>query len=227
MFKRKIKIFIATLILICFAIPSTCFADENLETQVKKELKNYTGYYAVLVVDQPVNNKKYAVSSKGDPGHTFLMYGSHAKPTPPYGADFYRRYAGFYPIGSYSSKSDLLKAIDVKGDVSSTKDKKHKWDIARIYKLDKREYDKLKKYISRHDDDDYNIEDYNCTTFAVEALEYAGIDTDLKREVWKLPSSVNGIPASLIGTIRRWKGYYPGSLGEQLDDLNGDMTFKD
>ena len=70
----------------------------------------------------------------------------------------------------------LLGAYDVDGWI--TDDSNHKWDTAEVFILNPNQLQNLQEYINetRENVPKYDIDDFNCTSFAVKALtDGAGI----------------------------------------------------
>ena len=92
---------------------------------------------------------------------------------------------------------------------------------------------------------EYNIETYNCTTFAVEALEYAGIGgnfmpirehdwtlpNDMVRQLKNysaLPSYIGSVEASIAIRVSMGNnyGYTPADAAQDLKKAEGEVLLK-
>ena len=80
-------------------------------------------------------------------------------------------------VGLYMKSEDLKKMI-ISGNVEGIvrfSDNKSDWDVAKTYELSDKQYSAVSKYIDNLNVDTYNLEKYNCTTFAVEILKKSGV----------------------------------------------------
>ena len=192
--------------------------EDVIEKEAKKE-KNVK-YSVTIAVEQPNKGSYDAAALKLgggkdtgfktlDVGHTFIVLGNHTKKEGSYSTK------GFYPAEAMSL-DDVLDKTSVSGTVSD--DTGHKYHAKKTYYITKSQYDKISTYISDNSSSDYNIVSYNCTTFAVKALEAGNInDTGIKERTWQVPKSFDKkIGKENVDKARKFKGYYPGAAGQQL-----------
>ena len=106
-------------------------------------------------------------------GHVYLEITSDGKK--------YR--AGFYPNDCSSSVglAGLLMLLNVKSRFNS-KDVSIKGAARKTFTITDSNFNKLLVYIKKHKDDKYHLSKYNCATFAIKALEAAGIKHGMKEK---------------------------------------------
>jgi hypothetical protein len=200
MLRKKIFSLLVVFVMVMSLSVSTAFADEAIEN----EIDSISDYTITIFVDRPLDNttvnERYCIDvDTMDIGHTFLRLSDGTTV----------EYTGFYPKNGIS-KNDVLFSKNVTGKIVD--DKNHPWDVAKVYTVKKAQYDKVKSYIKSHKTDKYNIETYNCSTFAAGALSYAGIKT-YKKNTWKIPS---GTKYDDFIKLKSWKGYNPADLAYQI-----------
>lgn len=166
---------------------------------------------ATLVIKQPKDGSNLAVDTPATVGHTFILLSD--------GLDSYD-YIGFYPAGWENAKYDdyieyTLSNIYSLGLSSTTgsiaDDQNHSWNVAYSQEITEEQYQAIANYISNHRNDAYNLQSYNCTTFAVEALKAGDctITNYISHGFWALPT---GYAMATLAIFYPF-GYSPGQAG--------------
>lgn len=197
-------------LVLCISMAATAKADTTLERKLADAGWSGVKSSITIIVQQPVSGKRDAVSEHPgtDVGHTFIRLEKKTAN----GVGSYVSYFGFYPKDGVGKK-DVAFTKSVEGKVYwILSEFNHGWNIARTYSITPEKADTVldwaKNYTTK-----YNIESNNCTTFAVNALEKAGVtSTGISQHSWTLPKSwKDKIPSFL-----NWYGYTPGDAGEDL-----------
>jgi len=174
---------------------------------------NYAGKMTVtFVVEQPVAGSREVMSS-GGVGHTFIRLD--------YG-DGTVNYRGFYPNEQMGQK-DILQQKAVVGAIVD--DSTHMWNIAVVYEISERQAMQIANFINGYSQT-YNMTIRNCTTFAVEALQAAGIKAPTQEALWTLPTGTKELvqqatsglksESSIDSLISSLVGYSPADAGEDI-----------
>lgn len=132
-------------------------------------------------------------------------------------------YVGFYPAGwegsKYAGYADYTLANIYTRGLDSTagtifNDTGHEWDVACSKELTQAQLDSIVAYVNSNKNHDYNLQSYNCTTFAVSALEAGDfkVSAYISKSLWALPVGY----AALTFTIFYPYGYSPGNAGYEL-----------
>lgn len=169
---------------------------------------------ATLVVDQPAYGSNLAVTEQYRVGHTFILLSDGKGEV---------ICVGFYPAEWEGSKYDnyieyTLANIYTRGYESTggciSDDSSHGWDVAYSKEITAEQLDKILKYVEDNKNREYNLQSYNCTTFAVQALEAGDFKVTqyVHKTLWALP--LQFAPATL--TIFYPFGYSPGQAGYDL-----------
>ena len=198
-----------------------------------RDKKNVT-----LVIDQPVPNSRDAATienGKLKHGHTFIRLDD---------GDGNVQYVGFSAYGSYSV-TDMVLAKNVAA--CFTDDSKTDWDVAKVYTLNDKQYQTIVQYIDFLEKMPlyYNIETYNCTTFAVDIAKMAGAAGNfitIYQHDWTLPDDTetqlgeyDALPnwlspwaASVLLnlTVGNFYGYTPADAAEDLKHAEGVVLLK-
>lgn len=166
---------------------------------------------ATFIVDQPTFGSNLAINNKNQVGHAFILLcdgqGSFT-------------YLGFYPAGWEDAKYDdyidyALSNIYTRGLASTAgivfNDQNHSWDVAYSKELAQEQYKAIVEYTNSHKKSDYNLQGYNCTTFAVNALEAGDfhISKYVSKGLWAMPP----LYGALTFTAFYPYGYNPGQAG--------------
>ena len=147
---------------------------------------NYKDKMTVTIaIRRPVeNSNNVAQISNGrlDNGHTFLMISN--------GKGFVK-YAGLNP--SKGGLIEMLLGADV--DSKVTDDRYENWNVAKVFEIEQWQFNAIMDYIYEvgNNGPKYNVESFNCTTFAVYALNRAGIGfamTNITKKRWTLPDNM-------------------------------------
>ena len=195
---------------------------------------NYSGTMTVtLAVARPVPNSREVaqITSDGElyNGHSFLRLDD---------GNGNVKYLGLAP--TKKSLKKMLLAKDVGGKMVN--DENSEWNVAKVYTIDKEKYNLLLSFMNSSEKNapSYNIESYNCTTWAVDGLERAGIssyvigtyehhwtlpsditsqlDSYSAKPKW-LPSSVGGAAVNLL--MGGFYGYTPADAAQDLKSAEG------
>ena len=169
-----------------------------------------------VLVKQPVPGDRAALNMKGEDsvGHTFLRLDNGK-------GDVY--VIGFYPNSwedsVFSDYMDYTLAnIYSRGIVYTggqvLNDSQHEFNIAYSIKINDNQYKSIEDYIAEHKNDHYNLQQYNCTTFAIKSVqsgvkEITGI---VKQHLWSIPWYLGGATLTLFYPF----GYDPGDAGEDI-----------
>jgi hypothetical protein len=173
-----------------------------------------------LLIEQPILNSRKCVSNDGLTGHAFVRVGLK-------NGDVY--YAGLgLSDKDFTTQEKLKKFPDIltsKGSIFHTYSES--WNIGKIYKISDSEVYKIFKYITEeHRGKLYHPTKWNCSTYAVKALESANINHNFKEHELDcdLQNLVNYIPKTLpfkkillkvLFEINKY-GYAPSDLAEDL-----------
>ncbi len=126
----------------------------------------------------------------------------------------------------------LLGAYDVEGWI--TEDSNHKWDTAEVFTLNSCQFQDLKEYINdkRENVPQYDIDDFNCTSFALDALTNgAGLhicNIQVYEHDWQVPQNASELlgkvypqyPGLLINAaVARLDSYYGYTPGDAAQDI--------
>ncbi|WP_432400884.1 hypothetical protein [Wukongibacter sp. M2B1] len=193
--------------------PGDSFAIGKLINKLNRKGKSYV----VLCVDTPKFNSLDAITIDGrgrvDVGHTFLAIHNEKED--------YTKVEGFYPKGDVTAEKILTKA-SVKG--TKKNDRYHRMNGAKVFYISDKQADSIIAYMKSHRNYTYNLEDYNCSTFAIKALRYAGIrNHGVRKHKWKIPSKfLNTQSKKLYNMLIGFYGYTPANT---LDDIKGTSNY--
>ncbi len=178
-----------------------------------------------MLVKQCIPGEKTAVNFSGGDlvGHSFILLSDGT------GEKVYR---GFYPSYDGTKYTDYLdytmNNIYTRG-MASTKgvvydDSSHEYNIAYSTLISNEQYNNIVEYISNNKSNDYNLQSYNCTTFAVEtfAAGSSSIKSIVKRHLWSIPVWAG----ALTFTVFYPYGYDPGDAGEDIRNNASEYTEK-
>lgn len=203
--------------------------DKNLDDYINA---NYAGKMTVTVaISRPVPNSGAVatINSNGmlDNGHSFLRLDD---------GNGNIKYLGLAP--TEKSLTKMLLAEDVGGKMVD--DALSTWNVARVFELNSDQYNNLSAFLLSAESSapNYNIRDYNCTTFAVEGLKKAGINSyriGIYEHSWTLPDNLyeqlgnysarGKIPAwiatAAVWTMGRFDGYTPADAAQDLKGSEG------
>ncbi len=203
--------------------------DKQLDDYVNA---HYAGKKTVTIaIERPVPNSRTVatISASGtlDNGHSFLRIDDGAGNV---------KYIGIGP--AEKSLKEMLLAQNVKGKIIN--DSRSPWNVARVFELTDSQYNALLKFIweTENTTPEYNIRDYNCTTFAVTGLRRARINIykiGINEHRWTLPADLEtqlknysargNIPVKLatlaVWTMARFFGYTPADAAQDLRDSEG------
>ena len=203
--------------------------DKNLDDYINA---NYAGKMTVTVaISRPVPNSRAVatINSSGmlDNGHSFLRLD---------GGNGNVKYLGLAP--TEKSLTKMLLAEDVGGKMVD--DSLSPWNVARVFELNSDQYNDLSAFLASAESStpNYNIRDYNCTTFAVEGLKKAGINSyriGIYEHSWTLPDNLyeqlkgysargkipTWIATATVRTMGRFDGYTPADAAQDLKGSEG------
>lgn len=211
------KLLVSTLVLtlLCLSIlSSVSFADKAFENANNDSANSHLSSVTLLVKQPVLGSRNCLNPNTYDVGHTFLrIYERSSKKI---------TYTGFYPKNSIGRKQ-LLLASSVAGETKD--DSTHDWDVAIKYYITDTELTRLNNYINNNKSKNYNILSYNCSTFAVEAINSmrGGHSVPSPRR-WTIPSPID---SNILAKIRNWTGYCPADLGEDIKLLRKVYMTKD
>jgi RHS repeat-associated protein len=136
----------------------------------------FASYMVAIAVNSPVSlNSTMAFDLKTmSAGHTFVELYKDGRKTVARG------------FGSYSPSTVVVAVsrVTVKGIIKDEKLKRR--SITIFYTITRKQYQKIYDYLYMKKVPKYNIVSYNCTTFAIGALEVAGIRHRFKKHFWNL-----------------------------------------
>lgn len=169
---------------------------------------NYDTPTVTFCVDAPEEGSRNAINDNLDVGHTFIIidYGN--------GTTYSR---GFYPQNPLST-DEIISKIDVTGEVRD--DATHGYNESITYQITEEQANQLLEFANNYDQN-YNMVNNNCTTFAVEALQSIGIDVPTTEHTWTLPDNIDeiaGVPKFILYFLGAYnlKGYSPGDAAMDI-----------
>ncbi len=208
--------------------------DKNLDDYINS---NYAGKMTVTIgIKRPVPNSREVgtIDSDGelDNGHTFLRL-DDGKGTVEY-------------LGIGVLEKSLTKMVAGISDEGTTiDDSETVWNVARVFELNSDQYTVLSTYFSntKTSPPDYNIESYNCTTWAVEGLQKAGIynyNIGIYQHDWTLPNNLYNqlegykargkrptwLVTAVVWTMGRFHGYTPADAAQDLKKSEGKVLLQ-
>lgn len=144
--------------------------------------KTAVAYAMLFHVKQPVPGKR-KIFLWTNTGHTFITLIKYNTDSSYVSASF-----GFYPV-----KDQLLSATPLSPTTSATfkDDSKHKWDEVLGKFISKRNFEKILVLTNAYADQEYNLNNNNCTDFGIQAASIAGIKVIETNGKWPLGSGNN------------------------------------
>ena len=212
----------------------------GLEAKLDKYINsNYSGIKNVsLVINSPnINSRDVAKIENGElnNGHSFIRLDDGNGKV---------RYVGF--VAKSYNYIDMLLGKNVEGEFAD--DSESDWNVAKVYTLSDKQYSYISDYIESLDSYkwNYNIETYNCTTFAVNTVRLqgaaAGNFMTVREHDWTLPKDIveqlknhksvpNEFTASLFASILvlamdGFYGYTPADAAQDLINAEGTVLLK-
>ncbi len=211
----------------------------GLEAQLDEYIKaNYSGMKTVtLAILRPVANSRDAAvikNGKLQNGHSFIRLDN---------GDGDVQYVGFAP--EYKSMVSMILGTDISGKFVD--DNETEWNVAKVYMLTDERYTAVNDYIRKvqKKEPKYNIETYNCTTFAVQTVMVGGATGSfmrVKKHNWTLPNDMKqqlenyqalpklcppGAATWLISnTMGNFYGYTPADAAQDLKSSEGLVLLK-
>lgn len=184
-----------------------------------------------IAINRPIPNSRVVakINSGGglDNGHSFLRIDNGNGKV---------KYLGLGP--SQKSLKDMLLAKDVKGKMIN--DRSSTWNVARVFELNGEQYNYVSAFLSEAEAHapNCNIRSYNCTTFAIEGLNKARINSykiGIYEHNWTLPddlydqlkgySARGRVPTWLataaVKSMGRFYGYTPADAAQDLKCSEG------
>jgi hypothetical protein len=160
---------------------------------------NSNTYTVTLCVDQPVPGRRdpwgFAVtgSSSGSSlinvGHTFLIFTEGGS------RETVQRNVGFYP-------ADYVTPVSPSDPGQLNNDNGHNYNISLTVTLDNSQFFNMLNYVSAANSSVYNLNNNNCTSFALRTLAAGNVDI-----------------STSFGTWAGGGGYDPGDLGEDIRQM--------
>lgn len=195
-------------------LPADTTQHINLDTSFQCFTFNNTSNYQVgILVKQPVPGTNHltsvtswnGISSQIAPnvGHTFLSLTQIA------GGKAIRRVIGFYPLGNVNPLQPTTSGV-VNGNNGTH------YDVSVFWNVNNTDFQNLLNWILSHQNFPYHLSFFNCTTFAVQALNSIGMNIPTSVTYW--PSSNPSLPI--------FHGMNPGKTGEDLRSYNGPYFLK-
>lgn len=204
---------------------------------------NYKGQMTIsLVIDQPIIDSRTVayvdINGVLKNGHSFIRL-DDGKGNVQY-------------VGLAAENPDfiaMLRSLDVPGKIVDDKDTN--WDVAKVYTITEDGYKDAEKFIDMINMfvPTYNVETYNCTTFAAHIVGIAINSKDLVdiyEHNWTLPNDLSSqlqfyfknkirLPVGMddIGALivdlfmGNNYGYTPADAAEDLKSANGTVLIKD
>ena len=140
----------------------------------------------------------------------------------------------------------MILGWDIEGEFVD--DSKEDWNVAKVYTLSNEQYTSISNYIDKikNSNPKYNIETYNCTTFAVNTVKVGGAAAGnymtVKQHNWTLPSDMeeqlkeysalpNWLSPSIVAftvknTMGNFYGYTPADAAQDLKSAEGTVLLK-
>jgi RHS repeat-associated protein len=197
----------------CFNNPVNYIDPSGHDAQLDSYIdENYNGKTTItIVVRQPKDGSENAVQGTNNVGHTFIRLQYYKKDANGKITKIVK-YIGFYPKERLNADS-VAAHQDQAGYIGD--DSNHSWSIAKVYEISPEQVQAVFDYVDNYKND-YNVITNNCTTFAVGALEAAGIESSISEQQWKMPFYIK-VYAFFKGVkLKDFKGYNPANAGEYL-----------
>ena len=201
--------------------------------------KNYSGQKNIsLIINSPNPNSRVVANiEEGElnNGHSFIRLDD---------GEGNVQYVGFAPVSN--GISDMILGRNVEGKFVD--DSKTDWNVAKVYKLSDKQYSYINEYLDELNSYkwNYNIETYNCTTFAVNTVRLqgaaAGNFMTVREHDWSLPKDMaeqlknyktlpKWLPAKLAAwiielTMGGFYGYTPADAAQDLLHAEGNVLLK-
>ena len=202
--------------------------DSSLDKYISK---NYKGMTVALVVGRPVPNSREVayINSNGqlENGHSFLRLDD---------GNGNVKYLGFSPKNK--SLKNMLLAYDCDGKMIDDSDTQ--WNVAKVYCINNKQYNSILTFMndSEKNTPNYNIESFNCTTWAISGIKKAGITpyaVGVREHRWTLPDNLSEqidrysakgktptwIATIAVSTMGRFYGYTPADAAQDLKKCEG------
>lgn len=152
---------------------------------------NYTHSVAIYV-DQPVAGIPATHDSKEKGGHTWIGI-SQLKPN----GEITTLYVGFYPEGKASP-------LDPQDPGAFSEDENRVYDVSMTWGVTSSQFNQLINHLSTYTTPpDYDLNSFNCTTFAVNELTNIGIQLPQNTSSWTFGGGLN-----------------PGRLGQDIRNID-------
>jgi RHS repeat-associated protein len=135
------------------------------------------GYAYILYVDQPGAGTRDVKTGGGDVGHAFIQLIKYNKDGSSTGAVF-----GFYPEGMvtpYNTVSDGVMGNDTG----------HDYDVSVVKGISEKQFNEILNLAADFEKGDYDLENKNCTDFALESADKAGLKLPRTKGYWQAPGT--------------------------------------
>ena len=209
--------------------------DETLDDYINQY---YSGKMTVTIaIQRPVENSNVVATVKDGElinGHTFIRLDN---------GKGYVNYIGF------AAKDKGLKEMLFSQNMPSkvVNDCMTEWNVAKVYEITPDSFELISNYINDIvlEEKEYNIETYNCTTVAVEALRSGGLNDEylpIYQHNWTLPENVQKliknysakpkyIPAFAgAAAVKMFMednyGYTPSNAAQDLKNASGNVLLQ-
>jgi RHS repeat-associated protein len=189
-----------------------------------------------IAIKRPVANSREVgyITSDGelDNGHSFLRLDD---------GNGSIQYIGLGP--AVKSLTDMLLSNDIAGKFVD--DEKTVWNVAKVFTLTPSQYENYNDKINSFKENvpNYNIETYNCTTWAVDTIMqgfFSPVFLNISKRGWTLPSNIaeqldkyaaNKYPAWLSATavvtlMNGNYGYTPADAAQDLKSAQGTVLLQ-
>ncbi len=142
--------------------------------------------------------------------------------------------------------TSMILGLDIEGKFND--DRKEDWNVAKVYTLSDEQYTAISDYITKvkNQNPKYNIESYNCTTFAVNAVKVGGAAAGnfmtVSQHNWTLPDNIeeqlrnysalpdlihpNLAAFAVKNTMGNFYGYTPADAAQDLKSAEGTVLLK-
>lgn len=124
------------------------------------------------------------------------------------------QYVGHY-ASEFSITDNILRKNDTRGERRNDRDAD--WHVGRIYHITNAQYQQIQDFIDNYDFSTYNITDKNCTTFAVDALAVAGIESPTRKHDWTIgETNIGTLYSPGISIPFYFYGYSPAGAARHM-----------
>ena len=213
------------------------------EADVFRSMQDYKKYYfgdvntITIFIRQPVWNSRTVRTSDGPSANPYYVSGSNGHSFVGYDqTDGEYLYFGLYPreydlnkLGDDFAYIGMILGVSTRGEICR---ENPRFTIGKSYIVSDEQIHKLQEYAENHDSY-YDLMAYNCTTFAVKALQAAGINTHIREHNWFFEDNSYLGFANLVDVMtpgpnvysffyNYYSGYSPADAAEDIREAYSD-----